>query len=100
LADATVGVEFAGPAVRAAGWAVATGAATRARDTSAAVVLAVDAAREAARTAIQCHGAMGYTVEYDLHLYAKRAWALAAGCDTDAHLERLAASLDLPGGTP
>ena len=24
------------------------------------------------------HGAIGYTVEYDLHLYVKRAWALAA----------------------
>ena len=25
---------------------------------------------------IQCHGAIGYTTEYDLHLFAKRAWAL------------------------
>jgi alkylation response protein AidB-like acyl-CoA dehydrogenase len=24
------------------------------------------------------HGAIGYTVEYDLHLWMKRAWALAA----------------------
>jgi alkylation response protein AidB-like acyl-CoA dehydrogenase len=31
-----------------------------------------------ARTAIQCHGAIACTTEYDLHLYAKRAWALAA----------------------
>ena len=28
--------------------------------------------------ALQCHGAIGYTTEYDLHLYMKRAWALAA----------------------
>ena len=29
------------------------------------------------RVALQCHGAIGYTTEYDLHLYMKRAWALA-----------------------
>ena len=60
------------------------------------MILAVDAARFVARAAIQCHGAMGYTVEYDLHLYAKRAWALAATCDLDAHLDRIAGALDLP----
>ena len=37
-----------------------------------------DAATLAAPPALQCHGAIGYTVEYDLHLYMKRAWALAA----------------------
>ncbi len=35
-----------------------------------------------ARAALQCHGAIGYTTEYDLHLYMKRAWSLpgAWGC--------------------
>ena len=97
LADAARGLEFAGPAVLAAGWALANGAATAPRDTSAAVLLAVEAAQAMARTAIQCHGAIGYTVEYDLHLYAKRTWALAAGCDLDAHLDRLATALNLTG---
>ena len=32
----------------------------------------------AARKALQVHGAIGYTVEYDLHMWMKRAWALAA----------------------
>jgi len=99
LADALVQVEFAEPAVYAAAWAVRTDAVERPRDVSAAVVLTVDAARFVARAALQCHGAIGHTVEYDLHLYAKRAWALAAACDLDAHLERLAAALDLPANT-
>jgi alkylation response protein AidB-like acyl-CoA dehydrogenase len=77
LADALVAVEFARPAVLAAAWAQATRATDAATQTSAAKILASDAARLVARTAIQCHGAMGYTTEYDLHLFAKRAWALA-----------------------
>ena len=36
-----------------------------------------EAALLTARAALQCHGAIGYTTEYDLHLYMKRAWALA-----------------------
>jgi alkylation response protein AidB-like acyl-CoA dehydrogenase len=39
---------------------------------------ASDAAHLAGRHALQCHGAIGYSYEYDLHLYLKRAWALAA----------------------
>jgi alkylation response protein AidB-like acyl-CoA dehydrogenase len=77
LASALVAVEFARPMVLAAGWAHAARAADAGAQTSAAKVLASDAARLVARTAIQCHGAIGYTTEYDLHLYAKRAWALA-----------------------
>ena len=45
---------------------------------STAKALASDAARFTAAQALQCHGAIGYTVEYDLHLYLKRAEALAA----------------------
>jgi alkylation response protein AidB-like acyl-CoA dehydrogenase len=98
LADALIGIEFAEPVVLAAAAAIASGSPDRGRDVSAAVVHAVEAARATARTAIQCHGAIGYTVEYDLHLYAKRAWALAAACDLDAHLGRIANALDLPEG--
>jgi alkylation response protein AidB-like acyl-CoA dehydrogenase len=43
-----------------------------------AKALASDAATLTAQKALQCHGAMGYSFEYDLHLYMKRAWALAA----------------------
>ena len=41
------------------------------------------------RQALQCHGAIGYTVEYDLHLYLKRTWALAAGVGRRPHAPRV-----------
>jgi alkylation response protein AidB-like acyl-CoA dehydrogenase len=89
LADALLRLEFAAPAVLAAAWAVDHGADTVERDVSVAAVLAGEAAQHTAKAAIQCHGAMGYTVEYDLHLFAKRAWALVAGADLGGHLDRL-----------
>ena len=47
-----------------------------------------------ARAALQCHGAIGYTTEYDLHLYMKRAWALAAdaGATPRFHRDRVGRS--------
>jgi alkylation response protein AidB-like acyl-CoA dehydrogenase len=77
LADAALQLEFAAPAVHRAAWSLATGAVTTHRDVSMAKALASDAARLAARKALQCHGAIGYTTEYDLHLYLKRAEVLA-----------------------
>ena len=63
---------------------------------SMAKVLASDAARRTAKSAIQCHGAMGYTVEYDLHLFVKRAWARCADWgDSDLHTARVASSLGI-----
>jgi alkylation response protein AidB-like acyl-CoA dehydrogenase len=94
LADATLGLEFAAPAVLAAAWAVQHEvSASQAVD--GAVVLAAEAAHAMSRAAIQCHGAIGYTVEYELHRYAKRAWALAALCGVGDRLDALATSLDL-----
>src|ERR1700722_14313268 len=94
LADALVSVEFARPAVLAAAWAQAAATADAAEQTSVAKVLASDAAAAVAGAAIQCHGAMGYTTEYDLHLYAKRAWALAGSWGSaDWHRHRLAEAL-------
>jgi alkylation response protein AidB-like acyl-CoA dehydrogenase len=91
LADVLVALRFAAPAVLAAGWAQAAGEPDAALRTSMAKVLASDAARLASRTAIQCHGATGCTTEYELHLYAKRAWALAADWGSPAHHRQLIA---------
>jgi len=81
LADATMHVEFAAPAVWAAAWET-----DRAgelddghvrRSVSLAKALASDGAERAARAALQCHGAMGYTDDYPLHMWLKRVWCLA-----------------------
>lgn len=105
LADAYLSLEFARPAVLAAAWAQATAVSDAAEQTSMAKALASDAAVTVARAAIQCHGAIGYTTEYDLHLFAKRAWALAPSWGSASwHRRRLAAALGLeqkegePGG--
>jgi alkylation response protein AidB-like acyl-CoA dehydrogenase len=94
LASVLQALEFAEPAVMRAAWSCHSAAGARGRDVSMAYVLAHDAAQHAAKVAIQCHGAMGYTVEYDLHLFAKRAWALAAeGGGVDGHLDRIAEAI-------
>jgi len=94
LADAALALEFARPAVWRAGWSVARDAPTRARDVSMAKAMANDAAELVGRKALQCHGAIGYTVEADLHLYLKRTWALArAWGDSAHHTDRVASAL-------
>ena len=78
LANARLALEFARPLVYRAAWTNATNDADRSVAVSLAKASASDAALLAARVALQCHGAIGYTTEYDLHLFMKRAWALAA----------------------
>jgi alkylation response protein AidB-like acyl-CoA dehydrogenase len=57
---------------------------------SLAKAQASEAALLAARKALQVHGAIGYTVEYDLHMWMKRAWAVAAAWgDAAWHRARL-----------
>jgi hypothetical protein len=91
LADALIGLEHARPAVLRAAHSVATRRPERTRDVSMAKVLADRAASGAGRAALQCHGAIGYSFEHDLHLWLKRTWALAASWgDAALHRERVA----------
>jgi alkylation response protein AidB-like acyl-CoA dehydrogenase len=94
LAEAHVAIELARPCVHRAAYALAHREADLATHVSLAKALASDAATLAARTALQCHGAIGYSFEHDLHLWMKRAWALAASCGSAAaHRARLAAAI-------
>ena len=91
LADAALALEFARPLVYRAAWELE-------HDTDegpVAVSLAKAAASEAgvitSRKALQVHGAIGYAHEYDLHLWMKRAWALAGAWGDPAwHRNRIA----------
>ena len=99
LADAAVGVEFARPMVYRAAWSLTEGGPDVSLHASMAKALASDAATRAARAALQVHGAIGYTWEHDLHLWMKRAWALAAAWgDAGEHRARVLDSLVAAGG--
>ncbi len=78
LADVRLALEFAAPLVYRAAWSIAERDAERSVHVSMAKAQASDAAVLASRAALQCHGAIGYTTEHDLHVWMKRAWALAA----------------------
>lgn len=78
LADAYLRLEFARPAVYRAAYGVAHDEPTRSLHVSMAKAYAGDAADIAARTALQVHGAIGYSWEHDLHLFMKRAWSRAS----------------------
>ncbi|MGK2930047.1 MAG: acyl-CoA dehydrogenase family protein [Acidimicrobiales bacterium] len=97
LADTAKDIAFARPMVHRAAHGLDLGTADAARDISTAKALASDAASLAAEVALQCHGAIGYTVEYDLHLWLKRVWALSrAWGDATHHRVLVAEALGLP----
>ena len=94
LANARIALEFARPLVYRAAASIAAGDPDTAVHVSMAKVKADAAALETGRAALQCHGAIGYTTEYDLHLYLKRAWALARSWGNAAvHHERVARAI-------
>ena len=91
LADVRIAVEFAAPLVYRAAYSLADGEPDAMLHCSMAKAQSADAAELAARAALQCHGAIGYSYEYDLHLWMKRAWALARTWgDASWHRDRVA----------
>jgi alkylation response protein AidB-like acyl-CoA dehydrogenase len=101
LADVAVGIEFAEPVVARAACSLADGRPSAARDVAMAKVFASEAAEKAAYSALWLHGAIGYTREHDLHLYALRAWSLAlAHGDARRHRARVADDLFAESSAP
>ena len=90
LADVAVALEFARPVLWRAAPALDDGIASASLHVSHAKVAATDAAYLSAESAIQVHGAMGYTYEVDLHFWMKRAWALGGAWGSRAfHMNRI-----------
>ncbi|MEE4143975.1 MAG: acyl-CoA dehydrogenase family protein [Halieaceae bacterium] len=77
MANVAVRLEYARAPVHRAAYSLANAEAGAARAVSHAKLMACEAANLAAKNSIQVHGAMGYTWEVDLHIFMKRAWALA-----------------------
>jgi len=75
-AEMLLGVENAHAAVYYAAWALNAGAEDAAVAASVCKAYVSETARRVCGEAIQAHGGIGFTWEYDLHLYFKRAKAL------------------------
>jgi alkylation response protein AidB-like acyl-CoA dehydrogenase len=82
LADAHIALELARPLLFGAALSLS------ARDTSAAKVACTDAAYRASRVALQVHGAIGYTAEFDLALWLTKVRALVSAWGTQSFHRR------------
>jgi alkylation response protein AidB-like acyl-CoA dehydrogenase len=92
LADVLVKLEFAAPLVYGA--ALSHGSPEFARDVSAAKIATAEAVYSAAKIALQVHGAIAYTAEFDPSLWIRKARALYSAWGTPAeHRSRIAAGL-------
>lgn len=91
MANVAVRLEYAKAPVHRAAYSIAHGEAVAAHAVSQAKLVACEAANLAAKNCIQVHGAMGYTWEVDLHIFMKKAWAMAnTWGDAAYHKERVA----------
>jgi alkylation response protein AidB-like acyl-CoA dehydrogenase len=94
LADVRIAIEFAAPLVYRAAYSLGVGDPEAMLHCSMAKAQSADAAELAAGAALQCHGAIGYSYEYDLHLWMKRSWALARTWgDASWHRDRVARAI-------
>jgi alkylation response protein AidB-like acyl-CoA dehydrogenase len=94
LADALVDVEAMRSSVYYAAWCLASEDPEASVAASMAKAWASDASRRVTAAAMQVHGGIGFTWEYDLHLYVKRAQLDASSFGSSAfHRDRLAGRL-------
>ncbi|OBF05428.1 acyl-CoA dehydrogenase [Mycobacterium sp. ACS4054] len=94
LADVHIAIELARPLLYGAALALADRPSESARNVSAAKAAASEAGLLAARSALQTHGAIGYTQEHDLSLWLLRVQALRSAWGTpEAHRRRVLEAL-------
>lgn len=90
LADCAVRIEYAKPVLHRAAYTVQAAPLRADPAVSHAKVACAEAASLAARNCIQTFGAMGYTWECDLQIFAKRAWVLEKNWgDSGFHKNRI-----------
>jgi alkylation response protein AidB-like acyl-CoA dehydrogenase len=90
LADIRVALDFAAPLVHGAAEALDADDPGASLEVSAAKVSTAAAAIRAARTALQVHGAIGYTEEFDLSIWLSKVRALAGAWGTSSwHRQRV-----------
>lgn len=77
LANAAGKIAFAVPVVARAAWEISNQTEDASVSASMAKIYAAEAAEFVAKVALQVHGAIGYTIECDLHMWKKRVWTLA-----------------------
>lgn len=94
LADVLIAVELARPLVYAAALSLDAESPDTARDVSAAKAAAAEAALLSARSALQTHGAIGFTQEHDLSLLLVQVQALRTAWGTPTwHRQRVLEAL-------
>ena len=97
MANVAVRLEYAKAPVHRAAYCIANGEDIAGHAVSHAKLAACEAANLAAKNSIQVHGAMGYTWEVDLHIFMKKAWALAnTWGDAGFHKSRVAQTIFSP----
>lgn len=79
IADAYASSESLGALCRFAAWSVHSSPDQRPLTARAAIAYASEVGPSVCEAAIQVHGGIGFTWEYDLHLYLRRAKAIQAG---------------------
>lgn len=95
LADVRVGLDFAAPLLHGAAESLTRSASRASLTVSAAKAACTTAAYRAARTALQVHGAIGYTEEFDLSLWLTKVRALVGAWGGPAwHRQRVLDLLD------
>ena len=78
LADTGKAIEFARPMVHRGAWCLSNGHPETDLAVHMGKLLSSQAVELACKTALQCHGAIAYTLEYDLQIWLKRGLTLSS----------------------